>query len=43
MYMASREGHTGVVDILLKAGADIHRANTEVHIINYTSAKAHRE
>ena len=33
VYAASREGHTGVVDLLVKAGADIHRANIEVHII----------
>ena len=33
MYIASHEGHTGVVDILVKAGADIHRASIEVHII----------
>ena len=33
LYAASGEGHTDVVDILIKAGADIHQA-TEVCIIS---------
>ena len=32
LYIASQEGHTDVVDILIKAGADIHQATTEVCI-----------
>ena len=31
VYIASHEGHTAVVDTLLKAGADIHLATTKVH------------
>ena len=30
--VASRNGHTKVVDLLIKAGADIHLASTEVHV-----------
>ena len=30
VYAASQEGHTDVVDILVKAGADINQAMTEV-------------
>ena len=30
LYVASQEGHSDVVDILLKAGADVHLATTEV-------------
>ena len=30
LYVASHEGHSDVVDILLKAGADVHLATTEV-------------
>ena len=30
LYVASQEGHSGVVDILLEAGADVHLATTEV-------------
>ena len=30
LYVASQEGHSDVVDILLKAGADVHQATTEV-------------
>ena len=30
LYVASQEGHSGVVDILLKAGADVHQATTKV-------------
>ena len=33
LYAASQEGNTDVVDILIKAGADIHQATTEVCII----------
>ena len=33
LYAASQEGHTDVVDILIKAGADIHQATTEVCIV----------
>ena len=30
LYAASQEGHSDVVDILLKSGADVHQATTEV-------------
>ena len=30
LYAASQEGHSDVVDILLKAGADVHQATTKV-------------
>ena len=30
LYVASQEGHTDVVDILVKAGADVNQATTEV-------------
>ena len=30
LYMASQEGHSDVVDILLEAGADVHQATTKV-------------
>ena len=30
LYVASQEGHSDVVDILLEAGADVHRTTTEV-------------
>ena len=30
LYVASQEGHSNVVDILLEAGADVHQACTEV-------------
>ena len=30
LYVASQEGHTDVVDILVKAGADVNQANTVV-------------
>ena len=30
LYVASQEGHSDVVDILLEAGADVHQATTEV-------------
>ena len=33
LFIASEEGHTDVVDILIKAGADIHQATTEVCVI----------
>ena len=29
VYVASQEGHTEVVDLLVQAGADIHLATTE--------------
>ena len=32
MYVASQEGHTEVVDLLVQAGADTHLASTEVHV-----------
>ena len=32
LYVASREGHTDVVDMLVKAGADVNQATIEVHI-----------
>ena len=30
LFIASQEGHSDVVDILLEAGADVHQATTEV-------------
>ena len=30
LFVASQEGHSEVVDVLLKAGADIHQATTKV-------------
>ena len=30
LYVASQEGHSDLVDILLKAGADVHQATTKV-------------
>ena len=32
LYTASQEGHTDVVDILVKAGADVNQAETVVHV-----------
>ncbi|CAI8051151.1 Ankyrin repeat and KH domain-containing protein CBG24701, partial [Geodia barretti] len=29
LYVASQEGHSDVVDILLEAGADVHQATTK--------------
>ena len=34
VYVASQEGHTEVVDVLVRAGADVHQATTEVIIHN---------
>ena len=37
VYVASKNGHTEVVDLLVQAGADIHLATTdEVHVSIYT-------
>ena len=37
VHAASIEGHTDVVDLLVKAGADIHLATTdEVHVSTHT-------
>ena len=33
VYVASRNGHTDVVDLLFQAGADIHLATTEVYTV----------
>ena len=30
LFAASREGHTDVVDILVKAGADVHQTTAKV-------------
>ena len=30
LYVASQNGHTEVVDVLLNSGADVHQANTTV-------------
>ena len=30
LYVASEKGHTEVVDVLVKAGADVHQATTKV-------------
>ena len=36
VYVASQNGHTEVVDLLVQAGADIHLASTdEVHVRGY--------
>lgn len=31
LYVASQEGHTDIVDLLLKAGADTHQAEMVLH------------
>ena len=31
LYAASQEGHTEIVDLLVRAGADINQATTKVH------------
>ena len=36
VYAASHEGHTDVVDLLVQAGADIHLAETEVHVSTHS-------
>ena len=37
VYVASQKGHTEVVDLLVRAGADIHLASTdEVHVSTHT-------
>ena len=37
VYVASQEGHTEVVDLLVQAGADINLATTdEVHVSTHT-------
>ena len=37
MYVASENGHTEVVDLLVQAGADIHLTSTdEVHVSTHT-------
>ena len=36
VYVASQEGHTEVVDLLVQAGADIHLASTKVHVSTHT-------
>ena len=36
MYFASQYGHPDVVDLLVQAGADIHLAETEVHVSTHT-------
>ena len=33
LYAASQEGHTEIVDLLVRAGANIHQATTKVHNI----------
>ena len=35
LYIASGEGHTDVVDILIKAGADIYQATTKVCVFHF--------
>ena len=39
LFTASMEGHTEVVDLLIKAGADIHQATTKVRL--YENVLAH--
>ena len=31
LYMASEYGHTEIVDLLVRAGADVNQATTKVH------------
>ena len=41
LYVASQEGHTDIVDLLLKAGADVHQAKKvfrPVHLLLSTSS-----
>ena len=40
MYVASEFGHTDVVDLLVKAGAVIHLATTEVHVSSHTDSSS---
>ena len=40
VYVASLNGHTGVVDLLVQAGADIHLASTEVHVSIHTMSSS---
>ena len=37
LFTASMEGHTEVVDLLIKAGADIHQATTKVSLYENVS------
>ena len=36
VYVASQNGHTGIVDLLVQAGADIHLATTKVHVSTHS-------
>ena len=36
VYVASQEGYTEIVDLLVQAGADIHLATIEVHVSTHT-------
>ena len=36
MFVASQNGHTEVVDLLVQARADIHLATTKVHVSTHT-------
>ena len=36
IFIASQNGHTEVVDLLVQAGADIHLATTKVHVSTHT-------
>ena len=36
IYVASQEGHTEVVDLLVQAGAEINLVSTKVHVSTNT-------
>ena len=38
LYVASQEGHTDVVDILLRSGADVHQTTKVCHYYNRLSS-----
>ena len=41
MYVASQEGHTEVVDVLVRAGADVNQATTDQVTIHNTELLLH--
>ena len=43
LYAASQEGHTDVVDILVKAGANVNQANTVVCLFELAVHNTHAD
>ena len=41
LYVASESGHTDVVDLLVRAGADLHLTTTEVYMHTYCADHNH--